>query len=155
DAGDARSGADAGVRLRRQLHAHQDVPGEDLVLDLLALAVLDLDLFARRHLDLVDEVLHVEAGDTGLEVGLDLVLVAGVRVHHVPVAGGVPQGGAQFGDRVLDVVAHGHGGRPRRHDRGVVARLGYGGVDLVVLRHAAHFPLVTSSRCRRPRTWPW
>src|SRR5688572_31873942 len=46
-----------------QLHADQDVAGEDLVLDLGALAVLDLDFLARGHLDLVDVLLHVEAAE--------------------------------------------------------------------------------------------
>ena len=91
-----------------ELHPDQDVAGQHLALDLLALAVLDLgDLFG-RHLDLEDEVLHVQGLDPGLEVGLDLVLVAGVGVHDVPVAGRAAQRGAQLRDRVdLDLLGLG------------------------------------------------
>src|SRR5262249_29646701 len=67
-------------------HPDQDVARVDLALDGLPLAVLDLGVLLGRHLDLEDVLLHVEVVDPGLEVGLDLVLVAGVRVHHVPVA---------------------------------------------------------------------
>jgi hypothetical protein len=54
-------------------------------------SVADLDLVLRRDDDLEDEVLRVHGLDAVLEVGLDLVLVAGVRVDHVP--------GAAFLDR--------------------------------------------------------
>jgi hypothetical protein len=84
--GDAGSVADRAPGLVGQVHPDQDVTGVDLALHLLALAVLDLgDLFG-RHLDLEDVLLHVQRLDPGLEVGLDLVLVAGIGVHDVPLA---------------------------------------------------------------------
>src|SRR6185312_940704 len=101
EAGDARGVADRTPRLVVEVHPHEDVAGEDLALHLHALAVLDLgDLFG-RHLDLEDVVLHVERGDAALEVGLHLVLVAGVRVDDVPVAGGGAQRAPQLLGRVL------------------------------------------------------
>src|SRR5918996_1175895 len=68
-----------------QVHADQQVAGEDLAGDDLLLAALDLhDVFHGDH-DLEDPLLHVHRGDAALEVGLDLVLVAGVGVDDVPV----------------------------------------------------------------------
>src|ERR1019366_1247023 len=85
-AGDGRGVADRRPRLVGHLHADQEVAGEDVALDDLPLAVLDLgDLFL-GHLDLVDEVLHVQGLDPGLEVCLRLVLIARVGVHDEPVA---------------------------------------------------------------------
>ena len=83
DAGGVLHGA---PRLVGELHPDVDVAGVFLLVDRLALAVLDLDDLLGGDLDLEDEVLHVERGDSGLEVGLDLVLVAGVAVHDIPVA---------------------------------------------------------------------
>ena len=69
------------------------------------------------HLDLEDVVLHVQGLDAALEVGLHLVLVAGVGVHHVPVAGQQPQLGLERADRVLVASASASASvfeRPRR-----------------------------------------
>src|SRR5690606_9246567 len=108
-------------------------------LNLLALTVLDLDLLPSRHLDLVDVVLHVEALDPGLEVGLDPVLVAGVRMHHVPVSGRVPQLLPQLRDRVEFGLLFAGRLLPSRSRR---RRLVLGGTSgLVVLRHACSLPL--------------
>ena len=92
-----------------QVHPDQDVAGVDLALDLLALAVLDLGDLLGRDLDLEDVVLHVQRLDPGLEVGLDLVLVAGVGVHDVPVAGRPLERGPQFlgGVSTSSTSAHG------------------------------------------------
>ena len=87
-----------------QLHADQDVARQHLAVDVLLLAVLDLgDLFG-RHLDLEDVVLETEVLHAGLEVGLHLVLVTGVRVHDVPVTGRAPQRRGHLGDRVGGLV---------------------------------------------------
>src|SRR3954447_25454306 len=87
EAGDARGVAYGAPRLVGEVHPDQQVAGEHLLLDGLPLAALDLGDLLGGHLDLEDVVLHVERGDPGLEVGLHLVLVAGVGVHDVPVAG--------------------------------------------------------------------
>src|SRR5215218_8703621 len=82
-----------------QVHADQQVAGKDLAGDDLLLAALDLhDVFHGDH-DLEDPLLHVHRGDAALEVGLDLVLVAGVGVDDVPVskAEGRSAGGAGCG----------------------------------------------------------
>src|SRR5215472_3597614 len=72
-------------RLVRHDHLDQDVAGEDPLLDMPALAVLDLDLVLHRDEHLEDLVLHVHGLDPLLEVLLDLLLVPGVRVDHVPL----------------------------------------------------------------------
>jgi hypothetical protein len=72
--------------LRTAAHPDQDVAGEHLLLHLLALAALDLGHLMHRDLDLEDVVLHVQGLGAALQVALDAVLVAGVGVHHVPVA---------------------------------------------------------------------
>src|SRR3954452_9773080 len=60
EAGHPRRVPDRAPRLVVEVHPDQDVAREDLALNRLALAVLDLvDLFG-RHLDLEDVVLHVE-----------------------------------------------------------------------------------------------
>ena len=98
-----------GPGLVGEVHADQDVPGQDGALDHLALAVLDLrDLLGGDH-DLVDVVLHVEGDDAVLEVGLHPVLHAGVGVHDEPVAGLGPQLAAELLERVARRRA-----RPRR-----------------------------------------
>lgn len=85
--GDAGGVAHRGPRVVRQVHAHQDVAGQHLAIDLLALAVLDLgDLFG-GHLHLEDVVADVEVLHPRFEVGFDLVLVSRVGVDDVPVAG--------------------------------------------------------------------
>src|SRR5215207_3634112 len=85
-----------------QVHADQQVAGEDLAGDDLLLAALDLhDVFHGDH-DLEDPLLHVHRGDAALEVGLDLVLVARVGVDDVPV----PQAVAGTGAAGCGVGAH-------------------------------------------------
>jgi hypothetical protein len=54
----------------------------------------------RGHLDLVDEVLHVERDVTALDVGLHPVLVTGVGVDDVPLAGEAAQAALELLDRV-------------------------------------------------------
>src|SRR6266498_3070687 len=82
-----------------QVHADQQVAGEDLAGDDLALASLDLHDVFHGDDDLEDLLLHVHRGDPALEVGLDLVLVSRVGVDHVPVtqaeagAAGLARGG--------------------------------------------------------------
>ena len=140
EAGDARGVADRAPRLVVQVHPHQDVAGEHLALDLLALAVLDLgDLFG-RHLDLEDVVLHVQGLDAALEVGLHLVLVAGVGVHDVPVADGCAARGA----------APRPGPRPPRlGSASASSALGaFGGARRPARSSAA--PVVGAARRRRP-----
>jgi len=66
-------------------HADEDVAGEDSLLDVAALAVLDLDLVLHWDEHLQDLVLHVHGLNPLLEVLLDLLLVARVGVHHVPL----------------------------------------------------------------------
>src|SRR4051812_41410527 len=65
-------------------HLDEHVPGIDLLLNRMALALADLDLVLHRHEDLEDPVVHAHGLDTVLEVGLDLVLVARVGVDDVP-----------------------------------------------------------------------
>ena len=72
-----------------EVAAHEQVAGEHLLLDDDLLAVLELDDVLHRDDDLVDALLHVHGGDAGLEVLLDLLLVARLRVHDVPLAGPV------------------------------------------------------------------
>src|SRR5258708_2810647 len=66
------------------LHLDEDVPGIDLALHRVALAVLDLDLLLGGHEDLEDLVAHVHRVDAVLEVRLHLVLVTRVGVDDVP-----------------------------------------------------------------------
>src|SRR5215213_6718927 len=93
-----------------QVHADQQVAREDLAGDDLLLAALDLhDVFHGDH-DLEDPLLHVHRGDAALEVGLDLVLVAGVGVDDVPV----PQAVGGAGGAGCGVGAHCAPVSPRR-----------------------------------------
>jgi len=57
---------------------------EDLLLDDDLLAVLELDDVFHRDHDLVDTALHVHGLGPRLEVLLDLLLVARLRVHDIP-----------------------------------------------------------------------
>jgi hypothetical protein len=68
------------------VHVHLDehVAGQDPLLDLHLLAVLGLDDLLGRHDDAPDERLLLHRHATVLEVGLDLVLVAGIGVDDVP-----------------------------------------------------------------------
>src|SRR5215472_1911463 len=84
--GHARGVADGRPRLVGQVHPHQDVAGQHLLLHLLPLAAFDLDDLVGGHLDLEDVLLHVQRLGATLQVGPDPVLVAGVGVHDVPVA---------------------------------------------------------------------
>jgi hypothetical protein len=86
EAGDARGVADGRPGLVGEVHPDEQVAGQLLAGDLLALAALDLGDLLGGHLDLEDVVLDVQRADAALEVGLDLVLVAGVGVDDVPVA---------------------------------------------------------------------
>jgi hypothetical protein len=96
------------LRIVGQVHAHQDIAGELVLTDGLAVAVLDLDDLFLRHLGLVDVVLDVERDRALLQVGLHPVLVPGVGVDDVPLAGGEPQLLAERGDGVdLDLVVLG------------------------------------------------
>src|SRR5215212_3156153 len=100
-----------------QVHADQQVAGEDLARDDLLLAALDLhDVFHGDH-DLEDPLLHVHRGDAALEVGLDLVLVAGVGVDDVPVpqaVGGAGGAGCGVGAHCAPVSRRRRRTRPSR-----------------------------------------
>src|SRR4051812_18093746 len=67
-------------------HLDQHVTREHLTLHGSPLAVLDLDLPLGRDDDLEDLVADAHRVDAVLEIRLDLVLVTGVRVDHVPLA---------------------------------------------------------------------
>src|SRR5205807_5318906 len=67
------------------VHADHQVAREDPLLHHLLLAALELDHVLDGDDDLEDLVLHVHGADPGVEVGLHLVLVAGIGVHDVPV----------------------------------------------------------------------
>ena len=126
------------------VHADQDVTRELVALDQLLLAVLDLgDLFG-GHLDLEDVIADVKVLHAGLEVGLHLVLVTGVAVDDVPVAGGAAQLLAQLLDRIdLGGLLHGrftggHFGGRRLVVRSLGGRyligcgvVGHVGIDLI------------------------
>src|SRR5205823_13938258 len=77
--------ADHEPGLVRHHHPDQDVAREDSLLNMAALAVLDLDLVLHGDEHLQDLVLHVHRLDPLLEVLLDLLLMAGVRVDDVPL----------------------------------------------------------------------
>ena len=83
------------------LAAHQQVAREDLLLDDLLLAVLELDDVFHGDDDLVDPLLHVHRGDAGFEVLLDLLLVARLGVHDEPAAGTVV-GALRLGPGLLE-----------------------------------------------------
>ncbi len=105
EAGDARGVADDAPGLVGQVHADQDVTRQLVLLDRLAVAVLDLDDLFLRHLGLEDVVLDVQRDGALLQVGLHAVLVTGVGVDDVPLAGQ----GAQFLAQGLDRVDRGGG----------------------------------------------
>ena len=67
-------------------HVDQDVAGEELPRRRLLLALDQLDDLLGRDEDLAEEVGLAERADALLERRLHLVLVARVRVHHVPLA---------------------------------------------------------------------
>jgi hypothetical protein len=103
---------------------------ELLLLDQLALAVLDHRHGLDRDLDLVDEVLHVERGLALLDVGPHPVLVAGVGVQDVPVTQLGGEHRAHLGDRVELLVGVHEGLVDGRVDlgrhRGAVGLVGLG-----------------------------
>ena len=78
-----------GPRVVVEVAPAEQISGEDLLLDDDLLAVLELDDVLHRDDDLEDPVLHVHRDDPALEVGLHLVLVAGVGVDDVPPPGPV------------------------------------------------------------------
>ena len=89
EAGDAGRVANDVPGVVVELAAHEQVAGEHLAAHHDPLAVLELDDVLGGDDDLEDPVLHVHGGDAVLEVRLHLVLVAGVGVHDVPLAGTV------------------------------------------------------------------
>ena len=76
EAGDAGRVADDVPGVVVEVAAHQQVAGEDLLLDDDLLAVLELDDVLHRDDDLEDPLLHVHRRDAALEVLLHLLLVA-------------------------------------------------------------------------------
>ena len=86
EAGHARGVAHHVPRVVVEIEADQEVAREDLLRDDLLLAVLELDDVFHGDDDLEDALLHVHGGDAALEVGLHLVLVAGVAVDDEPLA---------------------------------------------------------------------
>lgn len=104
ETGHSRRVAHSAPRLVGEVHANEDVTGDPNAADDLLLRVLDLGHLFHRNLDLEDIVLHVEALDAVLEVGLHAVLVAGVRVDDEPVAWLGLQLAAERLDRVLVLV---------------------------------------------------
>jgi hypothetical protein len=115
EAGDARGMPHGTPGCVGEIHPDEDVTGHPNAADELLLAVLDLGHLLHGDLDLEDVVLHVEADDPGLKVGLDPVLVARVGVHDKPLARLGPQRGLELGDRV-DRLS-GLGGLGRLDDR--------------------------------------
>src|SRR3546814_393944 len=81
-----RSVADDVPAVVVELAAHQEVAREHLLLDDDLLAALEVDDVLHGDDDLVDPLLHVHGGGAGLEVLLDLLLVARLRVDDVPAA---------------------------------------------------------------------
>ena len=65
-------------------HVDEDISREDLTWDDLFLAVLDLDLIFNRYDHIEDHVAHVGRVDQALKIGLDLILIARIRVDDVP-----------------------------------------------------------------------
>ena len=83
--------ADAVPGLVVHAAANEQVAREDLALHGHLATVLELDDVLHRDDDLEDLVLHVHALDASMEVGRDLLLVAGLRVHDEPLAGPGPR----------------------------------------------------------------
>ena len=72
-------------RLVVHVHLDEHVARKDFLRGDLALAVLELDFVFHRNEHAEDLLRHGHRVDAALEVGLDLVLVARVRVDHVPL----------------------------------------------------------------------
>ena len=111
--GDAGSVADRVPGVVVEGHPDEDVAREYLLGDGLLLSALELDHVLHRDVDLEDPVLHVHRLDPGLEVCLDLVLIARVGVDDVPVTGHVVGAGRNLRrglftlDFALDVALNG------------------------------------------------
>ena len=86
--GDARRVLHDRPRLVVQIHVHEHVAREDALLGLHLLAVLRLDHLLGRHDHAPEPRPLVHRDDAVLEIGLDLVLVAGVGVDDVPAKHG-------------------------------------------------------------------
>jgi hypothetical protein len=84
EARDARGVPDDEPAIGVEDHLDEHVARIDLLLDRVALALADLDLVLHRNEHLEDLVFHAHRFDPMLQVGLDLVLVARVRVDDVP-----------------------------------------------------------------------
>src|ERR1035437_9431078 len=84
--GHAGGVADDVPRLVGHLHVDQDVAREDALLDVAALAVLDLDDFLGRNQEVKDLVVHVHRLDALEEVVANLVLMPGIGMDHVPLS---------------------------------------------------------------------
>ena len=97
EAGHARGVADDEPGGVVQLGPDQQVAGEHLALGDDPLAVLEVDVVLHGDDDLVDGLLGVHRVDAGLEVLLDLLLVARLGVDDEPAAGP--------GERVVDTGA--------------------------------------------------
>src|SRR5271165_533830 len=106
ESGDALRVAHDVPRLVGHLHLDEHVARIDLLLHLFALAVLEFDFFVGRHEHAVHEVLHRHRFDAPFEIGLDLVLVARIGVHDVPLAIRVFRGRQQFGRERGRVLIH-------------------------------------------------
>jgi hypothetical protein len=107
-----------------QLGPDQQVAGEHLALGDDPLAVLEVDVILHGDHDLVHGLLGVHRVDAGLEVLLDLLLVARLGVDHEPPA--------RPGVRVVDDGGRLHQELLFREHLGVVAIAG-GGVGLAVV----------------------
>src|SRR5690606_13282067 len=103
EAGHTRGVADHGPAVFVQIHTNEHVAGNANTVHQLALTVLDLNDVLGRDLNLVDVLLHVERLTTALNVGLDALLEAGVRVDDVPLARQAAQFGAECGVGVVGV----------------------------------------------------
>src|ERR671911_261733 len=84
--GHARRVADDEPRLVVELRTHEQVTREHLALGHDPLAVAEVDVVLHGDDHLVDRLLGIHRHDAGLEVLLDLLLVARLGVHHEPAA---------------------------------------------------------------------
>jgi hypothetical protein len=69
----------------RHRHFDQHIAGEDFALHRAALAVADLDFFLGGHHDAENLIAQIVRRDPIFQVLLNFILVAGVRVNHVPL----------------------------------------------------------------------
>lgn len=84
--GDARRVAHNVPRIVIEKHFDQHVAGEEALFLLLTFAVLDFGDGFLGHFHAENLVAHVHRLDAALEIDLDLVFVAGVRVNDIPAA---------------------------------------------------------------------